>query len=229
MSTRLNTIIWLFALAGAPSFAQTCERLHNCPVRQAETRRPEPEAERRRPEPESEDRPERPARNFAPENRPGNNVEQPANRSFNVPPENRANFGESHPNVTVVRPAVVTPAMAHAMTYNTRLGGVRINPDYFATHYGSAHGFHFARYAGGVCVGDCGLRLVGAEWYVDFDGGWFGIMGQMPNWGFQTDYLYIDIGEDGNYYLYDAQFPGVAIQLTFVQNIGDDQAGTDQD
>jgi hypothetical protein len=52
----------------------------------------------------------------------------------------------------------------------------------------------------------------------------------MPgNWSFQTDYLYIGLGEDGNYYLYDAQFPDLAVQLTFVQNIGDDQAGADQD
>jgi hypothetical protein len=55
-------------------------------------------------------------------------------------------------------------------------------------------------------------------------------MGPLPgNWGFQTDYLYIDIGDDGNYYLYDAQFPDAAVQLTFVQNIGDDQTGADQD
>jgi hypothetical protein len=37
------------------------------------------------------------------------------------------------------------------------------------------------------------------------------------------------MGDDGNYYLYDAQFPNVAVQLTFVQNVGEDQAGADQD
>jgi hypothetical protein len=124
----------------------------------------------------------------------------------------------------------MTRVTRHAMTYNTRPGGVHINPAYFAAHYGYAHGFHFANYAGGACIGDCGLRAFNGEWYFNWNGGWFGIMGQMPgNWGFQTDYLYIDIGDDGNYYLYDAQFPDVAVQLTFVQNIGDDQAGADQD
>ena len=39
----------------------------------------------------------------------------------------------------------------------------------------------------------------------------------------------IGMGDDGNYYLYDAQFPNVAVQLTFVQNVGEDQAGADQD
>jgi hypothetical protein len=124
----------------------------------------------------------------------------------------------------------IRPAMSHAMTYNTRPGGIHINPDYFATHYGRAHGFHFTNYAGGPCIGDCGFRVFGGEWYFDFNGGWFGIVGQLPgNWAFQADYLYIDIGDDGNYYLYDAQFPDMAVQLTFVQNIGDDQAGADQD
>jgi hypothetical protein len=120
--------------------------------------------------------------------------------------------------------------MSHAMTYNTRPGGIHINPDYFATHYGRAHGFHFTNYAGGPCIGDCGFRVFGGEWYFDFNGGWFGIVGQLPgNWAFQADYLYIDIGDDGNYYLYDAQFPEVAVQLTFVQNIGDDQAGAEDE
>ncbi|MGC9952485.1 MAG: hypothetical protein ABSF64_39610 [Bryobacteraceae bacterium] len=109
-------------------------------------------------------------------------------------------------------------------------GGLRINPEYFGTHYGYAHGFHFANYAGGACIGDCGLRQFGGEWYFDFNGGWFGIVSPMPgNWAYQTDYLYIGVGGDGNYYLYDAQFPDVAVQLTFVQNIGDDQAGADED
>ena len=116
------------------------------------------------------------------------------------------------------------------MTYNTRPGGVHINPEYFDTHYGRAHTFHFTNYAGGPCIGDCGLRVFGGEWYFDFNGGWFGIVGPLPgNWAFQTDYLYIDIGDDGNYYLYDAQFPEAAVQLTFVQNIGDDQAGAEDE
>jgi hypothetical protein len=37
------------------------------------------------------------------------------------------------------------------------------------------------------------------------------------------------LGDDGNYYLYDASSPDSAVQLTFVQNVGDDQAGADDD
>jgi hypothetical protein len=73
------------------------------------------------------------------------------------------------------------------------------------------------------------LSHIRGEWYFNWNGGTFGIIGQMPAyWGFQTDNLYIDIGDDGNYYLYDSQFPGVAVQLTFVQNVGDDQSRADQ-
>jgi hypothetical protein len=140
------------------------------------------------------------------------------------------NLGANHPNATVARPTVITPLMRHAMTYNKRPGGVHITPDFFASHYGPAHGFHFTNYAGGPCIGNCDLKQFGTEWYFNWNGGWFGIMGQMPGyWGFETDYLYIDIGDDGNYYLYDTRFPDVAVQLTFVQNIGDDQAGASQD
>lgn len=141
--------------------------------------------------------------------------------------ENRPNPGANHPNTTVVRPSVMSPAMRRATTYNTRRG-IHIDAAYFATHYGREHVFRFPRYSGGVCIGDCGFIVFGEEFYFNFNGGWFGIIGPMPgNWGFQTDDLYIDMGDDGNYYLYDAQFPGVAVQLTFVQNIGDDQAGAD--
>jgi hypothetical protein len=156
---------------------------------------------------------------------------EPENRRYNnVQPEGRANLGANHANSVVLRPAVIAPAMRHALTYNTRPGGIHLNPAYFAAHFGYSHGFHFTNYAGGACIGDCGLRKFGEEWYFNANGGWFGIMGQMPgNWGLQTDYLYIDVGDDGNYYLYDAQFPDVAVQLTFVQNIGDDQAGADED
>ncbi len=34
------------------------------------------------------------------------------------------------------------------------------------------------------------------------------------------------MGQDGNYYLYNPQFPDVSVQLTFVQNVAGDQAGT---
>jgi hypothetical protein len=216
MTAMKKTIFLLFALAAVPSFAQICG--HNCPRRQAEPerqvrfeeRRPEPEFEQRHrePEPEREDRPE-----YRP------HEQQPENRSFNnVQPR----------STNVVRPAVVTPALSRAMTYNTRPGGIHIEPGYFAEHYGYAHGFHFTNYGGGPCIGNCGLIVFGEEWYFNWNGGWFGIMGQLPgNWALQSDYLYIGIGDDGNYYLYDAQFPDLAVQLTFVQNIGDDQAGAD--
>jgi hypothetical protein len=107
------------------------------------------------------------------------------------------------------------------MTYNTRPGGVHIDPDYFASHYGPNHGFHFTQGAPTY-----GLTSFNGEWYFNWNGGNFGVMGLLPgNWGLLTDNLYIDVGDDGNYYLYDSQFPGFAVQLTFVQNIGDDQAG----
>jgi hypothetical protein len=132
--------------------------------------------------------------------------------------ENRPNLDANHPNTTVVRQSVASPAMRRAMTYNNR-HGIHIDPAYFATHYGREHVFRFPRYSGRVCIGDCGFIVFGEELYFNLNGGWFGIIGPTPgNWAFQTDDLYIDIGDDGNYYLYDAQFPGVAVQLTFVQN-----------
>jgi hypothetical protein len=175
--------------------------------------RPEPVPERRRPEPEPENRPE-----YHPPNVP------PENRSYsNAQPESRPEAGVNHPNTTVFRPTVITPVLSRAMKYNTRPGGIHIDPSYFASHYGRAYGFHFNDPAN-CCV------LRGSEWYFTWNGGWFGLMGQFPGaWALGTDYLYIDQGDDGNYYLYDAQFPDVAVQLTFVQNIGDDQAGDDQD
>jgi hypothetical protein len=191
------------------------------PEPEAEQRRPEPEirepqAEQRRPEPET--RQEYTPRDAQPENRPNNSFQ----------PENRPNPGLPHPNVNVVRPQVVTPALRHAMTYNTRPNGAHILPEYFASHFGSAHGFHFNGWGPG-CP-NCGFMQFSGEWYFNWNGANFGLMSQIPgNWELATDNLYVDIGDDGNYYLYDAQFPDVAVQLTFVQNLGDDQAGADQD
>jgi hypothetical protein len=75
-----------------------------------------------------------------------------------------------------------------------------------------------------------GLTQFNGGWYFNSDKGNFSLMGPIPgNWALATDSLYVDVGDDGNYYLYDAQFPNVAVQLTFVQNIGDDQAADDQD
>jgi hypothetical protein len=50
-------------------------------------------------------------------------------------------------------------------------------------------------------------------------------MGAIPNgWKIFVDNLYIDIGDDGNYYLYDSAYPDFTVQLTFVDTVGDDQA-----
>jgi len=138
-------------------------------------------------------------------------------------PERHVQFEQRHrEREPEERPERHSHNVPSARTYNSRPGGVHINPGYFAAHYGHAHGFH--------CSSNCDLRAFGGERYFNVNGGWFGIIGQIPgNWAFQTDYLYIGIGDDGNYYLYDAQFPDVAVQLTFVQNIGDDQAGADED
>ncbi|MGD0109798.1 MAG: hypothetical protein ABSC06_38110 [Rhodopila sp.] len=139
--------------------------------------------------------------------------------AVHVQPQPRPQPRQSQPRQT--HNASPGNRMGQARNYNSRPGGMHINPDYFATHFGHDHRFRFA---------DCGPRVLGGELYFSFNGGWFGVMGPMPgNWGFQTDYLYIGIGDDGNYYLYDAQFPDVSVQLTFVQSPGDDQAGDDQD
>jgi hypothetical protein len=104
---------------------------------------------------------------------------------------------------------------------NNRPGGVHIDPNYFATHYGYTHVFHFAADP---------FREFGGELYFNFNGGWFGVIGPVPgNWVLQAESFYIGIGDDGNYYLYDMQLPNMAVQLTFVQNVGDDQTGTDED
>lgn len=197
------------ALAAAPSFGQTCAQFRTCGTRQVQVPR-QPQTQWVQPAPRT-NRQEYTERSASPENHPYNNTQA----------ENRPNLGANRPNTTTVRPASVTPAMRRAMTYNTRPGGIHVNPDYFAVHYGPDHRFRYT---------DCGIRVFGAEWYFSFNGGWFGIMGEMPgNWAPGSDYLYIDIGDDGNYYLYDTQYPDMAIQLTFVQNPGDDQAGAEED
>lgn len=127
-------------------------------------------------------------------------MNRPERRARNVAPETR---------------------MRSVRSYNTRAGGVHINPDYFATHYGYANRFHFSEEP---------FRAYGGELYFNFNGGWFGVMGPVPgNWALQAEYFYIGIGDEGNYYLYDTQFPNTAVQLTFVQDIGDDQTGAYED
>lgn len=168
------------------------------------------------PQPQPETRPDYTPRNVVPEN-----------RSYNAQSQIHPSLGANHQNTTVLRPANVTPVMRRAMTYNTRPGGVHMLPDYFAGHFGYSHGFHFIGW--GPNCPTCGFTLFNGEWYFTWNGGMFGVMGPIPgNWALATDYLYIDIGDDGNYYLYDSQFPDFAVQLTYVQNMGDDQAGADQ-
>ncbi|MGA7524462.1 MAG: hypothetical protein WBW84_18560 [Acidobacteriaceae bacterium] len=124
-----------------------------------------------------------------------------------VQPDNR-----QYNNSTVTRPSNVT-----------RPQSVHIAPEYFAGHFGRGHGFHFNGWGPGCPT--CGFTLVNGEYYFSWNGANFGVMTPIPGtWGLATDDLYVDIGDDGNYYLYDTQFPDVAVQLTFVQNPGDDQA-----
>jgi hypothetical protein len=99
-------------------------------------------------------------------------------REFRVQPQPRPQPRLSQPRQT--HNASPGNRMGQARNHNSRPGGVHINPDYFATHFGHDHGFHFA---------DCGPRVLGGELYFSFNGGWFGVMGPMPgDWGFQTDY-----------------------------------------
>jgi hypothetical protein len=186
---------------------------HSAPERHVE-RESERRSERRS-EPEV-----RPERRSEPEVRPERRFEPEHRTERRYEPEYRTRPSASRPSTVVYRPAIITAGMRRAMTYNTRPGGVHIRPEYFVTHYGREHGFHL----------EAGFRLYGGEYYFSWNGGWFGVMGTVPdNWALHRDYLYIDLGDDGNYYLYNAQDPDFAVQLTFVQNVGDDQVDTDQD
>jgi len=47
--------------------------------------------------------------------------------------------------------------------------------------------------------------------YFNFNGGWFGMTSPIPgNWTIR-DFLYVGMGQDGNYYLYNPQFPDVSV------------------
>jgi hypothetical protein len=183
---------------------------------------------RSEPEPERRQEPQYRAESRSFEQRQYNQQNfQSEERSYgNGQSEQRSALGANHPNATVSRPAVMSSVMRHAMTYNTRPNGVHIQPEYFASHFGSQHGFHFTGW--GPNCPTCGFTVLNGEWYFNWNGANFGVMGVIPgNWALGSDYLYVDVGDDGNYYLYDAQNPDLAIQLTFVQNLGDDQAGAD--
>jgi hypothetical protein len=176
---------------------------------------PEPRRIETRPESRLESRPE--VRNNAPQTM---QPQYPAgNGSQN---QGRSSLGANHANATVAQPAVMTPALKRATLYNSRPSRPRISPDYFAANYGPKNGFHFN--GSSPSCPTCGMAQVNGESYFNWNGGNFGILGQTPaNWALGSDYLYIDIGDDGNYYLYDAQYPDIAVQLTFVHEPGADQ------
>jgi hypothetical protein len=201
-----------------------------------------PPAPRPAPRPVEQERPE--PRTYQPENRvpeqrPENN--QPAyNRQFRQEEVQRqvttqpVNVGnshiatgtalESHSGFTAVRPAVITPGIANAMRYNQiRPDGSyrwRLFPAYTEAMFGQSH--TFAITGGFVVVGGEGYF-----WLPGLPGNgpvWFGVLGPIPdNWVLVSDPLYVDQGDDGNYYLYDALYPGLAIPISAGNNAGDDQ------
>jgi len=127
-------------------------------------------------------------------------------------------LGANHPGTRIILPDE-TPAFRRARVYNTRNNGLHITPEYFAANFGVSHPVHFPSTGSPYFVPYRG------EWYCQVNGAYFGVMGPLPNaWNTAIDNLYIDIGDDGNYYLYDSAQPDFAIQLTYVQRMGDDQA-----
>lgn len=136
---------------------------------------------------------------------------------------------EAHRGFTAVRPAVISPALGHAMHYNQiRSDGSwrwRLVSAYTSATFGPAHTFRFTS----------AFAVVGGEnyfWLPGLNGNglvWFGILGPLPDNWMATDLFYVDFGDDGNYYLYDALNPGVAIPLSAADNAGDDQAAADDD
>lgn len=93
----------------------------------------------------------------------------------------------------------------------TAIAGVRrhgghIDSNYFASEYGRAHTFSFGN------LGASFTTNLNGELYFHLNGGDFGVVTPIPSaWRLAFDSLYIDIGDDGNYYLYDSQFPDVAV------------------
>lgn len=142
--------------------------------------------------------PQREQQRYEPETRQYNNFRS----------DSRSDSGLGRSNVNVSRPRRT------------------INPDYFAGHFGRGQEFHFNGWGPGCPT--CGFTVFNGERYFNFNGATFGVTTPIPGyWALGSDYLYVDTGDDGNYYLYDTQFPGAAVQLTFVQNLGDDQGQGD--
>jgi len=147
-----------------------------------------------------------------------------------------ANLENHDGHFTVVRPAEVTPAIHRSMRYNeVRADGSyrwRLNNGYIADRLGSTNWFHIHG-TDWVSFGspiNFGLSYA-PEAYFQIPGStifppmWFGVLGPFPsNWMLGTDHLYVVVGDDGNYYLCDAAYPGVEIQVAAVANVGDDQS-----
>lgn len=209
----------------APRPAPRPEPVYRAP----ETPRPEPRVEHYDNTPRQNNVPmnNSPSNNFSSNNAPSNDGGQsrPSVGNSQIPAFARM---EPHSNFSVVRPAAVPRFMARAMTYNRR-HAIFVRNDYFVANYGAAHAFHinfFTEHGVSVFNPD----FMAQEPYFQFGGFWFGLLGPIPtNWRLALDNLYIDVGDDGNYYLYDAAFPGLAIQLSAGVNIGDDQADNYQD
>lgn len=114
---------------------------------------------------------------------------------------------------------VRVPVARPVITYYSSPGVMRIHPSYFAANFGRIHWFHMP----------ASLTVFRGETYFNWHGAWFGISGVVPPyWSLRADSLFIDLGADGNYYLYNARFPERPVMLTYVENVGDDQTTPDQ-
>ena len=137
---------------------------------------------------------------------------------------------------TAVRPGQVTPAIHRAMRYNqVRADGSsrwRVNDRYIADRFGISNRFHVHGndwvYFGSPF--NYGLSYA-PEAYFQLPGSalfppiWFGVLGPFPsNWMLATDDLYVVVGDDGNYYMCDAAYPDVEVQVAAMANVGDDQS-----
>ena len=138
----------------------------------------------------------------------------------------RVQIGRPEPRpVIVVRPeprralVVRVPVARPTIAYYSDPGVLRIQPAYFAANFGRARWFHLP----------ASVTVFRGETYFNWHGAWFGITGELPPyWALRSDDLYIDIGADGNYYLYNARLPETPVMLTYVENVGDDQTNSDQ-
>lgn len=86
--------------------------------------------------------------------------------------------------------------------------GYRVPDDRFRLYFGTGHNFH---------IGGLPLLFVGGYPRFQYDGYWVTLMDPWPeNWPplwYESDNVYIDWGGDG-YYLYDTNYPGIALAVT---------------